>query len=470
MLVPGLLTVSRRAWVLPLIVFVVSLAIYVPTVARSTVNTDVAANSMAAWRLAHTGKPWMDGLNLHESGEVSHYGVGADGHIVTTRTPGQIWAATPFYLGSPSAQPSPGGTPVPPTGFFRSGLAAAMMTAAAMALLFLALRRHLTTAAALGATAVVAFTTPVWTVSANALWTHPLTVLAIAGAAYGARRKQWWAVGIWLGIGMLGRAHVAVIAAIVGLGMAWHERSLKPAVRVAIPTLVSLLVLSVWDHFVFGTWDPRGAYSGHTFGSMVPGVRTGAVTSMVENWAGFLVSPDKGFFVWTPVALLLLPAVVRGWRAAPAWSRWLALGGLAYAVVQLGLNGFTGGDGFQGYRLALEPLVCLTPLYAFTAARAGMVARVLAPWVMGIQAGVAAIGAFADGVVNYVNYHQVWQDNSAWKAFREQPVAAGLVFAVFGLLAGVLTWAYVRRSSASMNDVADTEERTSRLSAAESLP
>lgn len=427
--------VVRRAW-LPLIVFLVALAAYVPSISRNVVNTDIAANSLTAWHIAHTGKPWMDGLNLHEAGVVSHYGVGVDGHAVTTRTPGQILAAVPFFIGSQDTQAG--------LGFFRSGLAASVMTAAAVALLFQALRGELHDLSALGATAVVAFTTPMWTVSANGLWTHPLTVLSLAGAAFALRHERWWLAGIWLGIGMWARLHIALIAAVIGLGLSWTRKSQRPAIGIAVPTLLALVGLSLWDHFVFGTWDPRGAYSGHTYVSMVPGLRQGAL-GQLQNVAGYLVSPDRGFFVWTPLALLLLPAVVRGWRDAPAWSRWLAIGGILYSVAQLGLNGFGGGDGFHGYRLALEPLVCVAPVYAFTAREAGRWARVLAPWVIGLQAGMASLGAFFDATRYYVLEDNVWRDNSVLLILREQPAVAGTMFSLFGVLAALLARLCQRR-------------------------
>lgn len=436
--------VTRRSW-LPLLVFLIALAAYVPSISRNVVNTDIAANSLTAWHIAHTGKPWMDGLDLHEAGKVSHYGTGADGHAVTTRTPGQILAAVPFFIGSQDTQAG--------LGFFRSGLAASVMTAGAVALLFQALRGRLSDRAALGATAVVALTTPMWTVSANGLWTHPLTVLSLAGAALALRRERWWLVGIWLGVGMWGRLHIALIAAVVGLGLSWSRKSRWPAVGIAVPTIVALAGLSVWDHFVFGTWDPRGAYSGHTYASMVPGIRSGAI-GQLQNVAGYLVSPDRGFFVWTPLALLLLPALARGWRSAPVWSRWLAVGGLVYSIAQLGLNGFGGGDGFHGYRLALEPLICVAPVYAFTASHAGRWARALAPWVIGLQAGMASLGAFFDATRYYVVEDDVWRDNSVLLILREQPALAGAMFLLFGVVAALL----VRLSQRHLSSVASSPD------------
>lgn len=438
---------SRKAAALALLVFASCLALYLPTVSTLFVNTDPAANSLAAWHLAHTGQPWMDGLDLREAGKVPHYGPGRDGHMVTTRTPGQIWAAAPFYLGSSADQAD--------WSFVRGGMAAAVLTAGAVALLFLGLRTRVTTGMALGGTAVFAFTTPVWSVSANALWTHPITLLGLGGAVWALSRERWWLVGVWLGVAMTGRIHVAIIAAIVGLGVAWSRRSPAIAIRIGVPTTLSLGVLSLWSYYVFGTWDPRGAYTGHTLTGIVPGVSEG----YLANVAGFLVSPDRGLFVWTPLLLLLLPAVCRGWKAAPDWSRWLAVGGVGYSIAQVGTNVFHGGDAFYGYRLALELLVSVTPLYVFCAARAGKVAQRLAPLVIGIQGSAIMIGASVETIV--LPEARVWQDNALAWSMRTEPLALVPLFLVTALVIAVGVRHVVARATPDASRLAQPEPTSS---------
>ena len=41
----------------------------------------------------------------------------------------------------------------------------------------------------------------------------------------------------------------------------------------------------------------------------------------------------------------------------------MAFAGVIFGLAQVGVNVFHGGDGFYGYRLALETLVCVAPLY-----------------------------------------------------------------------------------------------------------
>ena len=114
------------------------------------------------------------------------------------------------------------------------------------------------------------------------------------------------------------------------------------------------------------------------------------------NHLGFWVSPDRGLFVWTPVVLLLLPALVRSWRSLPDWSRALAMGGLAYTLVQLTFNRFSGGDIFYGYRLGLELLAAVTPALALSSPALGSLGRRLVGPVLGLQLFVIFLGASID--------------------------------------------------------------------------
>lgn len=306
-----------------------------------------------------------------------------------------------------------------------------MLTAGAVALLFLGLGGIVSMRLALCGAAVFAFTTPVWSVSANALWTHPVTLLGLGGAVWALSRERWWLVGAWLGVAMTGRLHVAIIAAVVGLGLAWSRRVPGIAVRVAVPTALSLGGLSLWSYYVFGSWDPRGAYAWHTLTGIVPGASEG----YLANVAGFLLSPDRGLFVWTPLLLLLLPAVIRGWNASPDWSRWLAVGGVGYSIAQVGTNAFHGGDAFYGYRLALELLLSVTPLYVFCATKAGKTAQRLAPLVIGLQGSAIMIGATVETIV--IPEARVWQDNALAWSMRTAPLGVVPLFVVTALVIAV---------------------------------
>jgi hypothetical protein len=425
----------QHRWMAGLLVFVAALAVYAPTVSKA-VSTDVAATSLTSWQIAHTGQPWMEDLDLSAETPIPYYGPGAHGHTVTARTPAPIWAGVPFYIGSSSEQSE--------LSYRRSGLAASVLTAAAVALVFLALRTRRAPLVAAGVAAVFALATPIWSVSADAMWTHSITVFGLAGAAWAASRERWLLTGLWFAVGILGRPHVALIAAVVGLGLAWSKRSPAIALRVGAVSALGFAALVVWNHYVFGNWSVQSGY-GKSAETMVSGESTGI--GFLENLAGFLVSPDRGFLVWTPLALLLLPAVVRSWREAPAWSRWLAVGGIAYTLFQLWLNVFTGGDAFYAYRLGLELLVCVTPLYAFSLADGGRLARRSAPVLVGVQVAAISLGAVVGGV--FIHQDQVWVDNSLLMALRHEPMIVGLYLAVFSFVGALMTHRLVSRVNAS---------------------
>lgn len=429
-----------------LAVFLLTLLVYAPTVAKDAVSTDTAVSSWTSWQIAQTGQPWMEGLDLREDEQpITYFRENPDGHTITTRSPGPIWAATPFYLGADGD--------LEDIDYRRSGLAVALLAAGAVTFLFLALRPAMGTRAAGGVAAVAALTTPMWSVSADALWTHSVTTFGIAGAAWAASRNRWWLAGAFLGVGLLGRLHVALIAAILGLGLAWTRRSPAIAVRVGITSALGLVPLLLWNRHVFGAWDLRSGY-GHTVETVVPGLQgategglaglADAATDYLANTAGFLVSPDRGLVLWTPLLVLLAPAVVRSWRGLPDWSRWLALGGVGYTAVQLEMNHFAGGDAFYGYRLALELLICLVPAYALSLPRTGHVARALAPVVVGVQLAAVSLGAVFEAL--FLPFEEVWTDNSFVHALVNAP-AIVVPWTLAAVASGVLATRWLTTSA-----------------------
>ena len=238
--------------------------------------------------------------------------------------PGPILAGAPFYWLFGDAGTSESDFQLGP-----AALASSFITAAAVVLLFLAMRRHSRNSLAFIGALVFAFATPTWTVSANGLWTHPVTQLGIAGAAYGASRGKWWLTGLFLAVGMIGRPHVALIAAILGVGVAWSRRDWRVAVRVAIPTVLSLVAVAAWNRGVQGVWSVSGDFYGYAAQNATRAFSDGSLGTQARNYLGFLVSFNRGLLIWTPALLLFVPAVLRARKTLPDWSVWLAVGGLA---------------------------------------------------------------------------------------------------------------------------------------------
>ena len=425
---------TRHLW-LPAALFLVALAIYVPTVAQASVNTDAYAASVSAWRIATTGSPVMDEVDTSElSGAqvldqwLVHR---ADGSLVHNRMGGVVAPAIPIYwLFGNSADPQN-------FSIMWGGVTGACFAAGAVVLFFLTLRRYVPTFTATAAAGVLALTTPTWTVSANGLWPHSVTQFALAGAAWALSRNSWLAVGIFLGVGITARPHLALVAAIVGIGMSWTRRDPKIAFAVGIPSLSAVGLLLLWNHWVFGVWNLQGGYDDYVVQN-ISGGEAGPSGGLL-NLLGFLVSPDRGLLIWSPMILILLPALIRSWSKLPAWTKWLLVGGIVYTLVQLRINSFTGGLGFYGYRHGLELLTCLAPAIALSFDAAGSVARKLLGPIIGIQFAAITVGASVDGF--FVLIENVWRDNSFWLGLRDQPavlVPYLLLCAIGGLAAALI--------------------------------
>jgi alpha-1,2-mannosyltransferase len=132
--------------------------------------------------------------------------------------------------------------------------------------------------------------------------------------------------------------------------------------------------------------------------------------------------------VWTPLALLLVPALVRSWRSIPDWSRSLLVGGLAYTLVNTAMNTFTGGDGFYGYRYGLELLACAAPALALSHERMGRVERTLFGPVAGLQAFAFLLGATLEGAT--LSQTAAWHQNAFVHAVDGAGIAGWLTPAV----------------------------------------
>lgn len=407
------------------------------TSTRGVASIDTTAPAVEAWHIATTGSPWLDSVGRGViDGNPWIHSV-PNGHVVADRMAGSVLVCVPAYWVADRFG-------VHEFSMVPAGIASAFATAGTALLLFLALRPRLRTQLASLAALAFCFATPTWAVSGDAPWTHTITQLGLAGAAYAAEKSSWWLVGAFCGVALLGRPHLVVVAAVIGLGESWSRRSLLPALKVGATAILALLMLLAWNRVTFGVWSVVSAgYQGH--------VETLVQSSMnpVVNSLGFLVSPDRGFLVWSPVFLLMLPAVVRHWSALPGWSKWLALGGAMYTAVQLRLNVFSGGDAFYGYRLGLELATCLAPMYALAVPALRRPGRVVIFITVALQTGAMFVGAAAKGL--FVSASDVWRDNALWWGFRTAPV---LVSTAFGSVAlGIVILGYLVHLRTDTSDV-----------------
>ncbi|WP_323791241.1 hypothetical protein [Nocardioides sp.] len=422
-----------------LLLFLGVFTAYTATVDLDRSSNDTYSAGLAGWVIATTGEPWLDDLapEEYDASKTWTQVNERNGLTVVSRAPGPIMATVPAESVRHAL-----------TGSERFSLApqavtAAAMTAAAVVLFFLALRRSTGIKVSLVATAAFAFTTPVWSVSANAMWTHPITLAGILGMACFAARERWWLVGAFGGIAVLGRLHTAIIVAVLGCGLAIARRRPAIALQVGLASLVGVVVAGLWTFWVYGRWSPTGGYRSETAQRITTGF-SGNGDSAVVNQLGMWVSPGYGILIWTPVLLLLLPAIRRGWHQVPTWARILPLGGVLYTLAQAQLNTFTGGDGFFGYRHGLEFLATVAPCVALAAAgHLGRVSRHLLGPLLGLQFAAFLLGSTTEAW--YILFTDAWRDNSLALALRTEP-AYGVLVAV-SVLVGILAGRVLRDDS-----------------------
>ncbi|TQK70599.1 hypothetical protein [Nocardioides sp. SLBN-35] len=392
------------------------------------ITGDVWSADLGAWRLATSGTPWVDGVSPDQlpawpgvddvDSDALWTVINPDnGHRVVARSPGAILAGVPAYAiaGWFDTDRSGRFSDVP------GSLSASALVALTAALLLLAASRLVPGPVAVACTAALAAGTPLWSIAGNDLWPHTVGVLGIAGMAAAAARERWWLAGILGGVALVGRLHLAVVVAVLGVGVALARRQPGIAVRIAVGSLPFVLLSSVWGHWLYGSWSPTAGYAASSL-SAWPASRSWP--ERAADVAGILVSPGVGVLVWTPCLLVLLPLLRGAWREAPDWVRALAVGGAVYLLIQVYLNPFQGGTGFWGYRLPLETLCACFPLLALAAARLGRRGRTAAAVLVGLQVGLLAIGVlFGAASTDGDGDGSAWRYNLALDALRENPPA-----------------------------------------------
>ncbi|WP_436698350.1 hypothetical protein [Nocardioides sp. BYT-33-1] len=422
---------ARVGWAL----FLLTTVLYVSTAGYHRVHIDVLSADVGAWRIAATGTPSIDGLDTSSinRSRVDLFSTVHDGRTVIARSPGVIAAGVPGYAlrqwvsdAGPDAEDF---STVPPT------VTAAVLTALSVLLMWGALLRLTSRRNATAAALVFALATPVWSVAADGMWTHTLTVLGISGTAFGAARDRWLLVGLFGGIAVWGRPHTALVTAAVALTCAWLQRRPGIVVRVAVVGAALTLGASLWTFWLYGRWTPSGGYAPTPYLSRGSGAQydfNQTLGGLLRNEAAMWLSLDRGILVWTPMLVFLLPLVVRTWRTQPAWTRALLLAGVAYTLFQGAVAPFHGGEGIYGYRHGLEFLACATPALVVAAAQAGQRTRVMLQATVGLQFAAFALG----GVLNRptLSFRHQWTDNAFASGLRDVPLLWGWVAISVGLV------------------------------------
>jgi alpha-1,2-mannosyltransferase len=347
-------------------------AIFLATAAwsRQRVDVDGFTNVVTAWSLGTTGSPYLPEHVPLTAGEYPGYVswiVAYEDTAIGKYPPGAALHAAPLYAVWPQAAPvseldvghldlaAPPPVPVPPYG--PSAIVSALVVALAMGFLAVSFRRYATvTTAAMGAY-VAGLGTAAWSVAANTLWQHGPGMLWIALAGVLAAGHRF-ASGAAYGVAVVVRPLNALIAAGTGLYLSWRERNWRPAAKIGAGALIGLVALVAYNTAVYGQVSVLGGYSS----AFVDNAAELDLAGYVGNLGLALLSRSRGLLIWSPFLIVLLPGLRAAWRAAPSWVRGAALGGVAYLLVLLKANRFSGGGGFPAYRYPLEAVTAAAPL------------------------------------------------------------------------------------------------------------
>ncbi len=266
-------------------------------------------------------------------------------------------------------------------------LVASLLTAAAVGLLYLLLRRRAPPWVALLLACAFGFGTTTWVISSQALWQHGLGELLLIGALLlltgPASSGRALAAGLLCGLLASNRPPDAVLALALGVyGLGWARRSapLFAAAAAFPPALALAYNLSVAANLAGGYGiSGRASFFEH---ALLPGL------------AGLLLSPTRGLLVFSPFLLFLPPGLPRELRQSPYRRLELLLCGAAALQILL----YAKADWRQGAAWGPRWLTDVLPILVWMLAPIVARLRPLGRWVFAasciVSIAIEAVGAF----------------------------------------------------------------------------
>jgi hypothetical protein len=300
-------------------------------------------------------------------------------------------------------------------------LGASALTAAAVALLFLAAARFAPPRRALWIALGLGIGTGYWSTASQTLWQHESAALGLAIAVWAFTQTDPTVgsaalAGLGLGLAGTSRPQLAVAIAVLSLGLFARVPWRAAAIACAIVGVCATALIAVNIRW-FG--DPLGAAP--MLEALHPAVHATERSFRVgiEGPAGLLVSPSRGLLVFSPIVLIAIAGFWRTFRMGPRSSVWWCT--LA-AICQFAFYGsysvWWGGHTY-GPRYMLDVLPLTVPAAAvwLGAVEMNMPLRVIASAAFAWSVLVAATGAFCypnerwNTDPNDVdrNHHRLWE-------------------------------------------------------------
>ena len=286
-----------------------------------------------------------------------------------------------------------------------AAVTASMLVAIAVALAFLiardlalpqtglSVRRSLFLALGFGAG------TGLWCTASQTLWQHETAIFGLTLAVFALvsleQRRHWMLaalLGLALGVAAGARFQLAPAIAFMLVGTAFTI-GLRPAgIAAAFAGLIVIPVL-VTNYLWFGTIAGAAPIL-EAMHSQVHRTYSSFVLDF-EGFGGLLVSPNRGLFVFSPIAIVALigiPSVIRSGRRSVGF--WLCAAAAAQYVLYSLYSVWWGGHTY-GPRYMLDVLPLLIPAAAFGMdALHGRLRIALGTAALAWSVAIAAIGAF----------------------------------------------------------------------------
>ena len=280
-----------------------------------------------------------------------------------------------------------------------AAITSSLLIALAVALAFLIARVHLPMAPSLFVAIGFGAGTGLWSTASQTLWQHETAIFGLTLAVFALvsleRRSHWTLaplLGLGLGLADGARLQLAPIIVIMLVGCAIAIGLRPAAIAAACASLIVIPVLvtnSLWFDTIAGAAPILEAMHSTvhlTYSSFVLGV---------EGFGGLLVSPNRGLFVFSPIALVAfigIPAALRaGFRSVRFWMCVAAAAQyVLYSLYSVWWGGHTYGP---RYMLDVLPLLIPAAVLGMDLLR-GPLKMTLASAALTWSVAVAAIGAF----------------------------------------------------------------------------
>ena len=253
-------------------------------------------------------------------------------HVCSIFPPGVAILALPVLVPAVLAGVSPSDA----TGLLLLGhLAAAIIEAIAVLLLWSVFRRFVSARWSVGLVLLYFLGTSVRTVASQALWQHAGVHLAVAAALWlvlderPLGRTRAFMAGLALGLGTVARQTTAIALA----GILARRTFLRSVAGFGI----GIIPLLVYNQIAFGNPFEQG-YGSKPFDTPIP-----------MGLYGLLLSPSRGLFVYAPYLLFAVVALVLAWRTrgeVAARLRGLGIAALATLLLYATYTEWWGGRVF----------------------------------------------------------------------------------------------------------------------------